>query len=73
MKNKALLKKAKNFSKIFCNDDLPDPARKIRQEMREIGRYATKLGYEKVKVTGNKILIDDKVYHERDLALLPPE
>lgn len=73
MQNKASLKKTKNLKKIFCNEDLPDPARKTRQIMREIGRYATKLGYENVRVTGNKIQIGDRTYHERDLALLPPE
>lgn len=73
MQKKASLKKSKNLKKIYCNDDLPDTARKIRQEIREIGRHATRLGYEDVKVTGNKIQIDGKIYHERDLALLRPD
>lgn len=73
MQNKASLKKTKNLKKIYCNNDLPDPARKTRQEIREIGRYASKTGYENVKMLGNKMQIGDKIYHERDLALLPPD
>lgn len=73
IQKKASLKNVKGLKKVFCNEDLSEGDRQVRQNLREIGRYAMKLGYENVKVSGNKIQINDKVYHERDLALLPKE
>lgn len=61
------------MKKVYCNDDLPDSTRKLRQTLREIGRFATKIGYKDVKVTGNKIQVDGKFFYERDLKLLPAE
>lgn len=73
IQKKASLKNVKGLKKVFCNEDLPESARQLRQNLREIGKYAVKIGYEGVKVSGNKIQINDKVYHERDLTLLPKE
>lgn len=73
MQKKASLKGVKGCKKVFCNEDLPDSERTVRQDFREIGRYAVKMGYKDVKVTGNKIQLEGKTYYERDLALLPKE
>lgn len=73
MQKKASLKNVKGCKRVFCNEDLHDSERITRQGFREIGRYATKMGYKDVKVSGNKIQLEGKTYYERDLALLPNE
>lgn len=49
----------------------PPAVRKVRQEMREIAKYALKIGYSNARAVGNKLQIDDKVYYEDELYLLP--
>lgn len=73
MAKKSSLKDKKKMKNIYCNEDLPEATRKLRQTLREIGHFAVKSGYKDVKVTGNKIQIDGKTYYERDLKLLPTE
>lgn len=73
MAKKSSLKDKKKMKKVYCNEDLPEPTRKLRQKLREIGRFAIKCGYKDVKVTGNRIQVDGTTYFERDLKLLPTE
>lgn len=42
VKKKAVLKNKKELAKFHCNEDLPPAVRKVRQEMRQIARYAQK-------------------------------
>lgn len=73
VKKKGILKNKKELSKFHCNEDLSDSARKVQQEMREIVRYALSIGYTNMKVTGNKIQWNDKIFYEDELYLLPLE
>lgn len=73
MKQKAQLYKNKNLGlkSVFCNDDLDEEARLVRQEMREIARFARGAGYTDVKVSGDKLHVQGKVYADDELHLLP--
>lgn len=71
VRKKKVLKNKKDLAKFHCNEDLPPAVRKVRQEMREIAKYALKIGYSNAKATGNKLQIDDKIYYEDELYLLP--
>lgn len=73
VKKKAILKNKKELSKFHCNEDLPPTVRKVRQEMREIAKYALKIGYKHAKAVGNKLQIEDKVFYEDELYLLPAD
>lgn len=73
VRKKTVLKNKKELSKFHCNEDLSDTARKVRQEMREIVKYALNNGYSNMKVSGNKIQWNDKVFYEDELYLLPSE
>lgn len=56
---------------VFCNDDLSEERRELRQEMREIAKYAMEIGYQEAKLVGEKLVINGVVYQEDELALLP--
>lgn len=71
MSKKGALKNKKELNSIFCNDDLPDECRKLRQKMRLIARYATSLGYKDVKAKGNNLIFEGKSYNDKELTLLP--
>lgn len=71
MKKKAAMKSKKKLGKVYCNDDLPEATRKVLQDMRDIASYALKIGYKEAKVSGNKLVIEGKVYHENELSTLP--
>lgn len=71
MSKKSTLKDKKKMKNVYCNEDLPERTRKLRQKLREIGRYAIKTGHK--YVTGNKIQINGETYYERDLKLLPSD
>lgn len=73
VKQKTVLQNKKELARFHCNEDLPQATRKVRQEMREIAKFALKNGYNSAKVSGNKLIIDDKTYYEDELYLLPPE
>lgn len=75
MKRKSVLHKNKalGLGKVFCNDDLPEDIRRKRQEMREIARYATSIGYRDTRVTGDKLIFSGNTYLEDELHLLPKE
>lgn len=73
MRRKSSLKDTEVNRGIFCNDDLPEEKRKIRQKMREIGKFAIKHGYEHVQVKGDKIWINGKLFMGSDLHLLPKD
>lgn len=73
IKRKGVLKSKKELSKFHCNEDLPPSKRKVRQEMREIVRYALKNGYPDAKTSGNKLQLGEKVFFEDELYLLPPD
>lgn len=71
MCKKSSLKDTEANKGIFCNDDLPEEQRRLRQKMREIGKFATKQGYQNVQVKGDKVWIDGKIFTGSDLHLLP--
>lgn len=73
MKKKNLLYKDKSLGlkSVFCNDDLTEENRLLRQEMREIARYAKEVGYSDAKVMGDKLHVQGKIYTEGELHLLP--
>lgn len=70
MCKKSSLKNCDTNRGIFCNDDLPEEKR-IRQKIREIGKFALKNGSGNVQVRGDRIWIDGKVFTGDDLHLLP--
>lgn len=71
MKKKAVMKSKKKLGRVYCNNDLPEATRKVLQDMRDIASYALKIGYREAKVSGNKLVIDGKTYHENELSTLP--
>lgn len=71
MRKKSALKDTEMNKGIFCNDDLPEEQRRLRQKMREIGKSAVKQGYENVQVKGDKVWINGKIFTGSDLHLLP--
>lgn len=73
MRKKSSLKDSEANKGIFCNDDLPEEKRRLRQKMREIGKFANKHGYENVQVKGDRIWINGKIFTGSDLHLLPKE
>lgn len=60
MKKKSSLKNSAENKGIFCNDDLPEEKRKIRQKLRVISNFAMNNGYDNVQVRGDKIWVDGK-------------
>lgn len=56
---------------VFCNDNLSEERRIIRQEMREIAKFAVSNGYPDAKVRGEKLVINGVTYLEDELNLLP--
>lgn len=70
---KANLRKSPEYQKIFINEDLPASIKKERQTIREIGKYAHKLGYKDCKVSGSKLILDGRAYRYEKLYLLPDE
>lgn len=73
LESKANLMKIPKYQKIFINEDLPASIKKERQIIREIGKYAHKLGYKNCKVSGSKLVIDGRSYRYDKLHLLPDE
>lgn len=73
MKKKSHLYKNKNLDlkSVFCNDDLSEDCRVVRQEMREIARFARGNGYTDAKVSGDKLHIQGRTYADDELHLLP--
>lgn len=71
MEQKGLLMKHPTYSQVFLNDDLPPSIKRERQMLREIGKRAHQLGYQNVKTTGSKVIIDGKSYRHSELHLLP--
>lgn len=68
---KSALKDRKDLNKVFCNDDLTDKNRKIRQKIRLIAKFASAQGYKDVKAKGNKLILDGRSFNEKELTLLP--
>lgn len=73
MKKKSALYKNKllKMGSVYCNDDLTEDSRARRQEMREIARYANTIGFNDVKVVGNRLMVNGLSYQEDELHLLP--
>lgn len=73
MKRKGTLHKNKELglTRVFCNDDLPEDKRVKRQELREIVKYASSIGYKNTRVSGDKLFCEGKIYQEDELHLLP--
>lgn len=71
MKKKSVLKANKECDKIYCNDDLTEDTRKLRQKLRIIARHAQSLGYQHTRVRGNGLWHEGKLYKENNLSLLP--
>lgn len=73
MKKKGAMFKDKSLGlkHVYCNDDLTEESRQLRQEIREIARYAKDIGYMDAKVTGDKLYVQGKFYAEDELHLLP--
>lgn len=71
MKKKSVLKANRECDKVYCNDDMPEDARKHRQKLRIIARYANSIGYQNTRVKGNGLWHEGKMYKENELTLLP--
>lgn len=71
MKRKSSLRNNAQNKGIFCNDDLPEEKRRVRQKLREISKFAAKNGYDNVQVKGDKIWVDGKGFSGDELHLLP--
>lgn len=71
MKKKSALKKNKECDKMFCNEDMPEDARKHRQRLRIIAKHANSIGYQNTRVKGNGIWHAGRMYKENELTLLP--
>lgn len=78
MKTKIMQQKGKMYRdrslgmrNVFCNDDLSEERRILRQEMREIAKFAIGNGYPDAKVVGEKLVINGITYLEDELELLP--
>lgn len=70
MRQKNSLRNNVDHHKIFVNEDLPTEVRQNRDQLREISTYAREKGYTS-KVSGDKLLVNDKVYQKHELDLLP--
>lgn len=73
MENKWKLTKLPKYKNIYINDDLPPQIKKERKTLREISKFANKIGYKNCKATGSKLVIDGKTYRYETLHLLPQE
>lgn len=80
IKRKIMQQKGKMFrdknlgmKNVFCNDDLSEDRRILRQEMREIAKFAVGNGYPDAKVIGEKLVINGVTYLEDELDLVPKE
>lgn len=71
MVKKSALKDRKDLNKVYCNDDLTDEGRKVRQKIRLIAKYASSQGYRDVKAKGNKLILEGRSFNEKELTLLP--
>lgn len=71
MRKKSSLKNSDSNKGIFCNDDLPEEQRRVRQKLREISRFASKNGYDDVQVKGDRLWIGGKMFSGDELHLLP--
>lgn len=59
------------MKKVFCNEDLSEERRVLRQEKREIVKFAVTNGFPDARVVGEKIVINGVTYQENELGLLP--
>lgn len=73
MEGKGKLMKNEHYSKVFLNDDLPPQIKKERKILREISKYAYSVGYKDCKVSGSKLVIEEKAYRYDTIHLLPQE
>lgn len=71
MKKKSALKSKKELSRVFCNEDLPEDTRKLRQRLRITVKHAQTLGYQNTRVKGNNLWFEGNTYKESELTLLP--
>lgn len=71
MVKKSALKDRKDLNKVYCNDDLTDENRKVRQKIRLIAKFANSQGYKDVKAKGNKLILKGRSFNEKELTLLP--
>lgn len=72
MKKKNNLKDNPSYKSTYLNDDLPQETREIRENLRDISRYAGEKGY-KSKVSGNRLVVDGKIYQPHELDFLPTD
>lgn len=72
-KGKMYKDKELGMRRVFCNGDLSEEKRILRQEMREIAKYAVGNGFPDARVMGEKLLINGVTYQEDELGLLPEE
>lgn len=70
-KNKMFKDKDLGMKRVFCNDDLSEERCILRQEMREIVKFAVGNGFPDARVTGEKIVVNGITYQEDELGLLP--
>lgn len=54
------------------NDDLPPETRQLREDKRQISKYAEEKGYTS-KVSGSKLIVDGVSYESSELELLPKD
>lgn len=75
-KKKALMTAKNNlkshpvYGKTYMNDDLPPETRQLREDIRQISKYAEEKGYTS-RITGNKLIVDGTSYDSSELELLP--
>lgn len=73
MENKGKLMNNEPFKKIFLNDDLPPNIKNERRTLREIAKYAHRIGYKGCRASGSKLVINGRSYRYETLHLLPEE
>lgn len=73
MENKWILTNHQKYGNIYLNDDLPPDIKNERRTLRDISKFAQQLGYKVCKVSGLKLMVENKVYRYNTLYLLPKE
>ena len=58
---------------IYVNEDLPSEVKTQRAELRAVANQARTAGARHVKLQGDKVTIDNKVYTHDSIKLLPPK
>lgn len=64
------LKNHLTYSRVYVNDDLPPETRQLREDIRQIPKYAEEKGYTS-KTSGSKLIVDGVGYDPSELELLP--